>query len=267
MKITTSDKKILEFLKEGKTVEEISKKLTLSKLDVQFSVIRLKREGLFKESQKPSAIVEKKVKGKGGEKVEGQGHIEGYIETNVDKLLHIIEKEKSVGLEAAASRLKVDKKRLEKWAEILESHGLVDLHYPVMGKVVIRIKGYKPKRGKKIKGVETTEEKIDKLTRPHKRSKKKPVILVIVVVVVLLMVYWLSVRNLLPFDVGNPYSSLTAIIAPIMNPINDAMGGGLDTQLYVPIFLIVIIAIIAILVILKFKLKSIKIWLWKRRKH
>jgi hypothetical protein len=65
------------------------------------------------------------------------------IETDIDKLMSMIEKEKSVSVLDVSKELKVSVEQIENWAKILEEHGLIEIIYPLIGFPRLRKKEWK----------------------------------------------------------------------------------------------------------------------------
>jgi virulence-associated protein VagC len=65
------------------------------------------------------------------------------IETNIDKLLEIVEKKESVNVVDVSKELKVNVEQIENWAKILEEHGLIEIIYPLIGFPRLRKKEWK----------------------------------------------------------------------------------------------------------------------------
>jgi len=63
-----------------------------------------------------------------------------HIETDIDKLIEIIDEKKTVGLEYLSKSLKISVDRLENWAKILEDRGLIEIEYPIIGLPKLRKK-------------------------------------------------------------------------------------------------------------------------------
>jgi DNA-binding transcriptional ArsR family regulator len=68
-----------------------------------------------------------------------------HIETDIDKLMKIIDEKKIVGIEELSKALKISPERLEIWAKILEDGGLIEIEYPIIGLPKLRKKGWKTK--------------------------------------------------------------------------------------------------------------------------
>ncbi len=60
------------------------------------------------------------------------------VSTGIDRLLDLVRKSGSVTLDEAARKLSVPLETLEKWASILDEHGLVEFHAPPFGKPELR---------------------------------------------------------------------------------------------------------------------------------
>lgn len=54
-----------------------------------------------------------------------------YIETDIDRLFHWVKERGRVKFSEAAKKFNVSEEQIEEWAEILEDHNLVKLHYPI----------------------------------------------------------------------------------------------------------------------------------------
>ena len=68
-----------------------------------------------------------------------------HIETDIDKLMRIIDEKKVVGLEYLSKALKISVERLEIWAKMLEDRDLIEIEYPILGLPKLRKKGWKKK--------------------------------------------------------------------------------------------------------------------------
>jgi len=65
------------------------------------------------------------------------------IETDIDKLMRIINEKEVVGIEYLSKELKIDVDRLEAWAKMLEDRGLIEILYPIFGLPKLRKKKWK----------------------------------------------------------------------------------------------------------------------------
>jgi len=62
------------------------------------------------------------------------------VQTNIDKLYEILQDKNTLKVsDALAKKLNVTKRQIIGWAEILEKHGMVELHYSTMGQTEIRM--------------------------------------------------------------------------------------------------------------------------------
>jgi CBS domain-containing protein len=60
------------------------------------------------------------------------------LETDVDRILKIIEEKESVTVEDLAKLLNAKKEKVEEWGEILEEHGLIKIEYLATGKTIFK---------------------------------------------------------------------------------------------------------------------------------
>ena len=67
----------------------------------------------------------------------GEGKI---IETQIDKLIKIVEKNGSIPIPILSRELKVHPEQIERWARILEEHGMIEIEYPPIGPPKLRKK-------------------------------------------------------------------------------------------------------------------------------
>jgi len=67
------------------------------------------------------------------------------IETDIDKLMKIIDEKDIVELEYLSKALKISIERLEAWAKMLENRGLIEIEYPIIGLPKLRKKKWKKK--------------------------------------------------------------------------------------------------------------------------
>ncbi len=127
------------------------------KKDIPKKKVRAERKKRGKGKPEEKAVSKKKLKKRGGEKVMKKPgkigmvwrKVDGrslYLETNVDKLFQIVIKNKKVRISAAAKFFGVPENVVEDWGKILESHKLIDLHYPAIGAPVLKIKKIKEKK-------------------------------------------------------------------------------------------------------------------------
>ncbi len=60
-------------------------------------------------------------------------------ETDIDKLLLLLEKFKKLKISDIVLAFETSRKKAEEWCKILEEHGLASLQYPIMGEAELRI--------------------------------------------------------------------------------------------------------------------------------
>ena len=63
-----------------------------------------------------------------------------YVETAVDKLLRMVREKGKVRMKEAAKAFGVPKEQIEEWADILEEHKLILVHYPPLGDAIIKVR-------------------------------------------------------------------------------------------------------------------------------
>jgi len=285
LKVTKNDKKILEMLTKGKKVEDISKELNLTKLDVQFSIIRLKREGLFKVSQpQPESIPSEKPETKPAATAKPFKNIDSFtkrdekkdpilkkytldelIETGADKLLHLVDSNKKISIQKIANELKLDYVLIEEWAKILEEHKLIELHYPLFGKPALMVVGYREerKKNKKEKKTETEKErksaKAIKISDVKKKSSKKGGIAILIIGLLIIF-----------------FAALLTDRLPVRIPVLDNFADNIKTfienittlatssELYFELSVIIIIVIVVVVLVALKKSSRLKLWRWKK---
>ena len=139
----------------------------------------------IEEALKKGAVEKKEQKEK---KVEPLSTQRSY-ETNIDQLHEIVENEGKISLKQLSEKLKLPIKQVEEWAKVLNKQKMMDIHYPLVGSIVLTKKGFVEKtKGKK--GKEITKEVSEK---PKKKSKKKLIILILILAVVLIFIFLLVI--------------------------------------------------------------------------
>src|SRR3989338_4977078 len=58
--------------------------------------------------------------------------------TEFDRLYDLVKTQKAIKISYVTKAFKISKKEAEEWARILEEHGLIDLHYPVLSEPELR---------------------------------------------------------------------------------------------------------------------------------
>jgi len=62
------------------------------------------------------------------------------IETKIDQLIRLVEKNGSIPIPDLSRKLKVHPEQIERWARILEEHGIIEILYPTIGPPKLRKK-------------------------------------------------------------------------------------------------------------------------------
>ena len=73
------------------------------------------------------------------------------IVTDVDKLLDLVNKKGRITFADASKYLRVRGDKIERWAELLDSGGIIDIEYPITGEPILLKKGKKKVIGGKAK--------------------------------------------------------------------------------------------------------------------
>ncbi|RLG57040.1 MAG: hypothetical protein DRN95_06025 [Candidatus Hydrothermarchaeota archaeon] len=55
------------------------------------------------------------------------------LQTDIDRLLSIIEERGSVNISDLSKELNVGVEKIEEWAKVLEERGLIEIEYPIIG--------------------------------------------------------------------------------------------------------------------------------------
>ena len=67
--------------------------------------------------------------------MESSSHLGAKIETGIDKLFELVEKNGKISTDEASKILGVDAKLVEEWASILDDHSLIRIEYPIIGSI------------------------------------------------------------------------------------------------------------------------------------
>jgi len=67
------------------------------------------------------------------------------VKTPIDELFELVLKKGKIRISEAARIFGVHELQIEEWAKILEEHGLIEIHYPAVGKPELRKKNYSEK--------------------------------------------------------------------------------------------------------------------------
>lgn len=103
---------------------------------VLLSLVYLYFKGRHKINQKIKEIKEKKEEVKKEEVKTADtkaAEVKQTHQTDFDVLYNMIQQKGKIKISQAAKIFNVNKKRIEEWAEILETHGLIKMHYPPVG--------------------------------------------------------------------------------------------------------------------------------------
>jgi len=73
------------------------------------------------------------------------------IITDFDRVMDYVKKNKRAKVIKIAKELKIYQKRVEDCAHILEENDLIEIEYPLIGDISLKLKGYKPPKKNKIK--------------------------------------------------------------------------------------------------------------------
>lgn len=72
------------------------------------------------------------------------------IDTDIDKMMVILQNKNKVCMKELAKKLKVEYKQVEKWGNMLEKKGIVIMEYPIFGSTRLRINKLHEDGSKKI---------------------------------------------------------------------------------------------------------------------
>ncbi len=91
---------------------------------------------------------EKKAEKATPRRVEKGNHFRNnYLETSVDRLLEMVKRRGRVKVSEAAKSFNVPESTVEEWGKVLEEYGFIKLHYPPIGKPVLKVlKNYVEKK-------------------------------------------------------------------------------------------------------------------------
>ncbi len=70
-----------------------------------------------------------------------------YLETNVDRLLEMVKRRGRIKISDAAKSFGVPESTIEEWGKVLEEYGFIKMHYPPLGKPILKVfKNYVKKK-------------------------------------------------------------------------------------------------------------------------
>ena len=61
------------------------------------------------------------------------------METDIDKMVHFLEKSNSVNVSVISERLNIDRDVVKKWGDILEKKGVLEIYYPIFRQPVLTL--------------------------------------------------------------------------------------------------------------------------------
>jgi hypothetical protein len=154
----------MSLYKKGLEIESRAKKL---KIILNDNEMKKFKEDVSKEEKKEVVEEDKKEDSK---KELNVGDIKKY-KTDIDKILRLVETSKNVEMEEIPHILDIPIDRVESLAKVLERHDLLDICYPTVGPVELRIKKFSKKKRKKI-GEVTDKKEVVKEKQEKKNWKK-----------------------------------------------------------------------------------------------
>jgi hypothetical protein len=87
--------------------------------------------------------IEKSIETIKAEEARNKEKLIDMVETDIDKLMRILDEKKVMNIGDLSKELKISLDRLESWAKTLEDHGLVEIEYPIIGLPRVRKKEWK----------------------------------------------------------------------------------------------------------------------------
>ncbi len=141
--ITSHFNKIREerrsLLNEKIETENTLEKLTENeKMPIKFHKQEIQKAPMESESKYKDKDRKSQMEGKETRIIKHDG-IEG-ISTPLDRLYELVMKNGKIKVSDAAKKFSVSEKQIDEWAQILESRGLIVVHYPVVGRPELRKK-------------------------------------------------------------------------------------------------------------------------------
>ena len=83
------------------------------------------------------------------EKIDTGGKDIVYVTTNIDKLFRHVKEKGKLRVSDAAKLFDVKDEKIEEWGKILEDHDMIELHYPAIGKPILKVRKLKKKNHKR----------------------------------------------------------------------------------------------------------------------
>lgn len=93
--------------------------------------------------EKKTEEIEKSIETIKAEETKAKDKLLDMVETDIDKLMRILDEKKVMNIGDLSKELKISLDRLESWAKTLEDHGLVEIEYPIIGLPRVRKKEWK----------------------------------------------------------------------------------------------------------------------------
>lgn len=118
------------------------------------------------------------------------------LETNIDRLYELIKNKGKITVPRAAKELKAKPSNVEEWAEMLEEHKLIKIHYPMMGEAILNIY-------KKEEVAKKTKEKKEKPKKKPGISKRTMLINIWIAAVALLLIYIFIINPTVSYSLYN----------------------------------------------------------------
>jgi len=97
---------------------------------------------------------------------------DNVIETQIDKLIELLNKKRKITLSEAARILNIKENQLDTWIGTLEDKGIVELKYPVLGEPELVLKGILPETLTEVKANLKEPEKPKEIKEPEDLSEK-----------------------------------------------------------------------------------------------
>lgn len=142
------EKNISKFLEKTKEVAGEVPVVVPKKLPKENPYKELPKKGRPKE-RPPKELPEEKKNPKENppkKEVPRVGNDIGKVETNIDRLHHLIKEKGEIKVSKAAKIFNVNESEIERWGQILQDHNLVQLHYPLIGEAVLKVKQEKQEK-------------------------------------------------------------------------------------------------------------------------
>lgn len=173
--------------KRSKSHKSISKKTKHSARSKPSKKVKPLVKHKAKPKPQPKAHPKPKIaKPKQSEEIKHLPPPKTYV-TRLDSLFALIEEEGSISQKELAEKLNIPIEKVEEWVKVLNTQGLIELHYPIAGSIQARKKGYVKPKDKKEK----------KEHKQHKPKKKINIIIIIIIAVlaIFLLLFFILVKG------------------------------------------------------------------------